>query len=60
VAEVMTGIFGLGGYAINQDILSVTTLPVTCAILAVFAMLAHLGVALLRKKTTVETKEGAQ
>jgi oligopeptide transport system permease protein len=60
VAEVMTGIFGLGGYAINQDILSVTTLPVTCAILAVFAMLAHLAVDLLRKKTTVQTKEGAQ
>ena len=59
VAEVMCGIFGLGGYAINSSIYRVTSLPTTCAILAVFAIVCHLVIAVLRKRLVVDTKEGA-
>ncbi|MGZ4113031.1 MAG: ABC transporter permease subunit, partial [Tumebacillaceae bacterium] len=41
VAEVMSGIFGLGGYALNPDITKVTSLGVTCAIFALFALVMH-------------------
>lgn len=59
VAEVMTGTFGLGGYTSNSKISQVTSLPVTCAILAGFALAANAGIAMLRKLITVNTKEGA-
>lgn len=58
VAEVMTMIFGLGGYAVNPKINSVSSLPVTCAILALFALFMHWAISLLRKKMIVNTKEG--
>ncbi|HEU4964489.1 MAG TPA: ABC transporter permease subunit [Bacilli bacterium] len=58
VAEVMTGIFGLGGYAISTSLVKVTSLPATCAILALMALLAHLVVFLLRRQFVVSTKEG--
>jgi oligopeptide transport system permease protein len=57
IAEVMTGVFGLGGYAINPRIQIVTSLPTTCVILALFVMAAHLIAALLRKQFVVGTKE---
>jgi ABC-type nitrate/sulfonate/bicarbonate transport system permease component len=59
VAEVMCGIFGLGGYAIHENLIKVTSLPATCAILACFAVLSHVVIALLRKRLVVQTKEGA-
>jgi oligopeptide transport system permease protein len=59
VAEVMTGVFGLGGYAINPDLHKVTSLPATCAILACFGLLTHVLVAALRKFLVVKTKEVA-
>lgn len=59
VAEVICGIFGIGGYAINRDLLRTTSLPTTCAILAAFAMTGQLIIALLRKLLIVKTKEGA-
>lgn len=58
VAEVMCGIFGLGGYAINNNLYKVTSLPATCAILALFAILFHMLIALLQKRLVVSTKEG--
>lgn len=59
VAEVMTGTFGLGGYTSNSSILQVTSLPVTCAILACFALASNGLFQLLRKLIVVNTKEGA-
>lgn len=59
VAEVMCGVFGLGGYAINPDLFKVTSLPATCAILACFGLLTHVLVAILRKYLVVKTKEVA-
>lgn len=59
VAEVMCGVFGLGGYAINPDLHKVTSLPATCAILACFGLLTHVLVAVLRRFLVVKTKEVA-
>ncbi|TCP59655.1 ABC-type dipeptide/oligopeptide/nickel transport system permease component [Tumebacillus sp. BK434] len=59
VAEVMTGTFGLGGYTSNPSIAQVTSLPVTCAILACFALASNALFLLLRKLIVVNTKEGA-
>lgn len=59
IVEIMTGIFGLGGYAINPYILSVTSLPTTCILLAGFVLLTHGAVALLRNKLIISTKEGS-
>ncbi|TCP57657.1 ABC-type dipeptide/oligopeptide/nickel transport system permease component [Tumebacillus sp. BK434] len=59
VVEVMTGIFGLGGYAVNQNIAYVTSLATTCAILAGFSLLVQGLFAILRSRVVVTTKEGA-
>ncbi|MCX7569632.1 ABC transporter permease subunit [Tumebacillus sp. DT12] len=59
IAEVMTGVFGLGGYAVNERITYVTSLPITCVLLAAFVMATHLIVAVLRNTLIVQTKEGA-
>ncbi|MBL0388235.1 ABC transporter permease subunit [Tumebacillus sp. ITR2] len=59
MSEVMCGIFGLGGYALNEKLVLVTSLPTTCGILACFALLAHGILFLLQKMLIVNTKEGA-
>ncbi|HEU4965705.1 MAG TPA: ABC transporter permease subunit [Bacilli bacterium] len=57
VAEIMAGIFGLGGYALNPKMTLVTSLPTTCAILAVIGLAAHFLLAALRRLFVVTTKE---
>lgn len=59
VVEVMAGIFGLGGYAVNQSIAYVTSLATTCAILAGFSLLVQGLFAILRSRVVVSAKEGA-
>ncbi|MFD2170270.1 ABC transporter permease subunit [Tumebacillus lipolyticus] len=59
VVEVMAGIFGLGGYAVNKSIAYVTSLATTCAILAGFALIVQGLFAYLRSRVIVNTKEGA-
>jgi ABC-type dipeptide/oligopeptide/nickel transport system permease component len=59
VVEVMTGIVGIGGYAINTSVVFTDALPTTCAILAIFAVLTNVVVSFVRKRYVVNTKEGA-
>lgn len=59
IAEVMTGTFGLGGYAVNSSLKKVTSLSVTCAMLASVALLAQLLFSWIRNRFIVNTKEGA-
>jgi oligopeptide transport system permease protein len=42
IAEMITGIFGIGGYAVNPRLYNVTTLPATCSILASILFAVHL------------------
>lgn len=58
IAEVITWTFGIGGYSFAQNVSSVNSLPVTCAILAAFMMLVNGLIALARKRFTINTKEG--
>ncbi|TCP54638.1 binding-protein-dependent transport system inner membrane component [Tumebacillus sp. BK434] len=57
-AEVITWTFGLGGYAFAQGVVSVSSLPVTCAILAVFTLVTNGLIAWVRHRRAVAFKEG--
>ncbi|ARU63452.1 hypothetical protein CBW65_22470 [Tumebacillus avium] len=57
-AEVITWTFGLGGYAFADGVTSVSSLPVTCAILAVFTLVTNGLIALVRHRRAVAFKEG--
>lgn len=59
IAEVMVGIYGLGGYALNPKLLNVTSLPVTCALLALTGLVVHFALHYVRSRFTVRVKEGA-
>lgn len=59
VVEVMCGIFGLGGYAINKDLFRVTSLTTTCAILALFVLLTRLASFLWHRKAVLRFEGGA-
>lgn len=58
IVEVMSGIFGLGGYATNPNLNRVSSLTTTCAILAGFALAAHLLIGLLRKRFLIKHEGG--
>lgn len=58
IAEVLCGIFALGGYGINKSILDTTAIPTTCALLAGFVLLSRWLVLFTRKGAVVNTKEG--
>jgi oligopeptide transport system permease protein len=57
VAEVICNIIGLGGFVIHPFYEDVSAMPLTCMLLAVFAMGFHGLYALLRKLLVVHTKE---
>lgn len=59
VAEIMSGIFGLAGYALNPKLSAVSSLPLTCSLLAVIGLTAHFLLAALRRRIVVNTKEVA-
>lgn len=59
VAEAICNILGLGGYVINPTFQNVSSMPLTCVILAFFAIVFHGLYALLRKRFVVSTREVA-
>ncbi|PWK07934.1 ABC transporter permease subunit [Tumebacillus permanentifrigoris] len=59
VAEVMCGIFGLGGYAVNKDLVRVTSLTTTCAILSVVVITAHIVSFVMQRKFSIKHEGGA-
>ncbi|HEU4963966.1 MAG TPA: ABC transporter permease subunit [Bacilli bacterium] len=59
IAEVLCGIFALGGFGINSSIITTSAIPTTCAILAGFVLIARWLVLFSRRTIIVDTKEGA-
>jgi len=57
VAEAICTIFGLGGYLTDRRFNAATTMPAICIFLALFTIVVHLLIALLRKLLVVQTKE---
>ena len=57
MAEVVCSITGLGGYMIHPYSEDISSLPLTCCLLGIFALVLHGIIALLRKLLVVRTKE---
>ncbi|MFD2170586.1 ABC transporter permease subunit [Tumebacillus lipolyticus] len=59
VAEVMTMIFGIGGYPFAQSVTAVSSLATTCAILAIFTLLTNGLISYLRNRQVVQKRRGS-
>lgn len=59
VAEAICNILGLGGYVVNPTFQNVSSMPLTCVILALIAISFHGLYALLHKRFIVRTREVA-